>query len=72
VILQGASNTLFYFNLEQPSATEDFETSLPILERNFRLLNGQAVTRELLMQVLQNLMGIYIRASYWSDTMATM
>lgn len=71
VILYGHDMYLFYFSLEQPASNILFPNFVEIVEQNFVLINGIQATREQLMQVLQNLNGIYIRATYWEPTVTT-
>lgn len=71
VILYGHDIYLLYFSLEQPASNILFPNFVEIVEQNFVLSNGIQATREQLMQVLQNLNGIYIRATYWEPTVTT-
>eukprot|EP00102_Acyrthosiphon_pisum_P016424 XP_008187385.2 PREDICTED: laminin subunit alpha [Acyrthosiphon pisum] len=71
VILYGHDTYLFYFSLEQPASSTLFPNFVEIVEQNFILANGLQTTREQIMQVLQNLDGIYIRATYWEPTVTT-
>lgn len=71
VLLYGHDIYLFYFSLEQPASNTLFPNFVEIVEQNFVLSNGIQATREQLMQVLQNLNGIYIRATYWEPTVTT-
>lgn len=71
VIIRGADTVLLHFSLEQPAATETYMTSLDIVESNFVLPSGLPTTREQIMQVLEKLQGIYIRATYWEDSVTT-
>lgn len=71
VILQGGDNTfLIYYGEEEPPQHANFEASVELVEKNFLTLNRVAATREQLMVVLSNLQGVYIRASYWSPSVA--
>lgn len=71
VILYGHDTYLFYFSLEQPASNTLFPGVVGFVEQNFILPNGLQTTREQIMQVLQNLNGIYIRATYWEPTVTT-
>ena len=73
VILHGSATNqyLLHFSLEQPAATIKFDGSLPIIESNFVLSNGLKVSREVLMQTLQTLDEIYIRATYWEGSVTS-
>uniref|UniRef100_A0A8D8UVI4 Laminin subunit alpha n=1 Tax=Cacopsylla melanoneura TaxID=428564 RepID=A0A8D8UVI4_9HEMI len=65
IIFRGADNiSLIYYSYEQPVDSETTTLSLHIVENNFVLPSGHSATRELLMQVLERLKGIYIRAAY--------
>lgn len=71
VIIHGADMYLLHSSIEQPAATETYSTSVDILESNFVLPTGLRTTREQLMQVLARVQGIYIRATYWEDSVTT-
>ncbi|XP_046389625.1 laminin subunit alpha [Ischnura elegans] len=71
VILHGANTYLLHSSLEQPPPDETYHGYLDLVETNFILPNGFSATREQLMQALQNLRGIYIRASYWEPSVFT-
>lgn len=71
VILYGHDTYLFYFSLEQPASNTLFPSSVELVEQNFVMSNGLPATREQMMQVLQNLTAIYIRATYWEPTVLT-
>lgn len=71
VILYGHDTYLFYFSLEQPASNTLFPSSVELIEQNFILPSGLPTTREQIMQVLQDLKGIYIRATYWEPTVIT-
>jgi laminin alpha 3/5 len=71
VILYGHDTYLFYFSLEQPASNTLFPSFVELVEQNFVLANGLPATREQMMQVLQNLNAIYIRATYWEPTVLT-
>ncbi|PNF21652.1 hypothetical protein B7P43_G11263, partial [Cryptotermes secundus] len=65
VMLYSGDLYLLHFALEQPAATTRYAASVDIVETNFVLPTGFPATREQLMQVLQRLQAIYIRATYW-------
>jgi len=71
VILYGHDTYLYYFSLEQPASNTMFPNFVELTEQNFVRVNGLMTTREQIMQVLQNLNGIYIRATYWEPTVTT-
>lgn len=68
VILQGADTVLFFYGDEQPPSFTNFVGSVELIEANFFTLNRLSVTREQIMVVLENLQGIYIRATYWNPS----
>lgn len=71
VVLYGHDTYLLYFSPEQPASDTPFPSSVLLVEQNFVLANGLPATREQMMQVLQDLNGTYIRATYWEPTMTT-
>lgn len=71
VILFGHDMYLFYFSLEQPASDTLFPSFVELTEKNFVLPSSVQATREQIMQVLQNLDAIYIRATYWEPTVTT-
>lgn len=73
VILHGSATNqyLLHFSDEQPAQSVKYDGSLVIMESNFVLSNGLHVTREVLMQTLQSLDEIYIRATYWEGTVTS-
>lgn len=71
VILYGHETYLYYFSPEQPASNTIFPNFVELIEGNFILATGLSTTREQIMQVLQNLNGVYIRATYWEPTVTT-
>ncbi|XP_054277134.1 laminin subunit alpha [Macrosteles quadrilineatus] len=71
VIIRGADIYLLHFALEQPAATETYPATLDLVESNFVLPSGLPTTREQMMQVLERVQGLYIRATYWEDSVTT-
>jgi len=71
VVLYGHDTYLYYFSLEQPASNIVFPNFVELTEQNFILASGLPTTREQIMQVLQNLGGIYIRATYWEPSVTT-
>lgn len=71
VILQGRDTYLTYSNFEQPPQAIEFFTSLLLVESNFVLPSGAPARREHLMEVLKDLRGIYLRATYWTASLTT-
>lgn len=68
VVLQGADTTLFYYSDEQPPSFSNFRSSVRLVETNFLTSNRLSATREQIMVVLENLRGIYVRATYWNPS----
>jgi laminin alpha 3/5 len=71
VMLYSSDLYLLHFALEQPAATTRYAASVDIVESNFVLPSGFPATREQLMQVLQRLQAIYIRATYWEGSITS-
>lgn len=73
MILHGSATNqyLLFFSEEQPPASVKYNGSLAIIESNFVLSNGMRVTREILMQTLETLDEIYIRATYWEGSITS-
>lgn len=71
VILQGTDFYLKYESLEQPPPATEYVWTLELVEQNFLLPSGIPAKREHIMNVLQNLKGLYIRATYWSESETT-
>lgn len=71
VIIHGADTYLLHFALEQPAATVAYNAAVDVVESNFVLPSGLPATREQIMQVLERLHGIHIRATYWEDRVTT-
>ncbi|XP_026299731.1 laminin subunit alpha [Apis mellifera] len=68
IILQGADTILLYYAEEQPPSFTNFQASLELIEMNFVTHNRLSATREQLMVVLEDLQGIFIRATYWNPS----
>lgn len=68
VILQGADTTLFYYSDEQPPSFVNFRASVRLIEANFVTSNRLSATREQIMVILEDLRGIYVRATYWNPS----
>ncbi|XP_070151389.1 laminin subunit alpha [Polyergus mexicanus] len=68
VVLQGVDTTLFYYSDEQPPSFVNFGSSVRLVETNFLTSNRLSATREQFMVVLENLRGIYVRATYWNPS----
>lgn len=68
VVLQGADTALFYYSDEQPPSFVNFKASVRLVETNFVTSNRLSATREQIMIILEDLRGIYVRATYWNPS----
>ncbi|XP_066250557.1 laminin subunit alpha isoform X1 [Euwallacea similis] len=66
VILQGANTYLTFSSIEQPPSVTKYSTKVELIESIFDTPSGDQAKREHIMEVLKDLRGIYVRASYWS------
>ncbi|KAM3968484.1 laminin subunit alpha [Aphomia sociella] len=71
VIIGGANNYLVHYSIEQPPALTTWTHALKLSEEQFTNLDGSAVTRDQFMNTLVNVTSIYIRATYWHETVNT-
>lgn len=71
VILYGGGMFLLHDALEQPAASLEYSAGIELVESNFVLENGLQANREHLMTVLEDLQGLYIRATYWESGVTT-
>ncbi|KAK3929045.1 Laminin subunit alpha [Frankliniella fusca] len=73
IILHGSATNqyLLHFSLEQPASSTKYNGSVQIIESNFVLSNGLPVSREILMQTLQTLDEIFIRATYMQQSVTS-
>lgn len=71
VILLGAKTYLTYSSLEQPPPAFEYTSSVQFVESNFELPTGLTAKRDNIMEVLEDLRGVYIRASYWTVSVTT-
>lgn len=55
-----------YSSIEQPPQGLKYSAEVTLVESIFDTPSGDQAKREHIMEVLKNLRGIYIRASYWS------
>ncbi|XP_015602424.1 laminin subunit alpha [Cephus cinctus] len=69
LILYGADIFLLHYGDEQPPSFTNFRAAVEIVESKFVTLNRSPATREQIMVVLENLHGIYIRATYWQPSL---
>lgn len=67
IIFYGADIYLLHYSLDRPSGgSYTFESYVEIIENSFQLGTGFPATREQIMQVLEDLQGIFIRGTYGS------
>lgn len=71
VILQGKKTFLTYSSFGQPAALIEYPASVQLIEENFETPTGGRVKRDQIMEVLEDLRAIYIRATYWTDSVTT-
>lgn len=71
VILQSSNMYISHYSMEQPAAAINFNGAVELVDINFELPDGTPAKREHVMQVLKDLRGLYIRASYWTDSITT-
>lgn len=71
VIFEGKDQSIKHQSYHQPANGQNFHGSVKIVESSFTTISGAPVTREQLMHVLNQLNGIYIRATYWTDTFSS-
>ncbi|XP_050301015.1 laminin subunit alpha [Anthonomus grandis grandis] len=67
VILQGANTYLSYSSIEQPPPVFMYNSEVSLVESIFDTPSGDQARREHFMEVLKDLRGVYIRASYWTQ-----
>lgn len=68
VILEGKNMVIIHQSYEQPANAISFFGSVKMVETSFRTISGAPVSRELFMVILRDLNAIYIRATYWEQT----
>ncbi|XP_030765960.1 laminin subunit alpha [Sitophilus oryzae] len=66
VVLKGPNGYLQYSSVDQPSANVNFEAEVDFSELVFSTASGDYAKRTEIMDVLKDLKGIYIKASYWT------
>lgn len=71
VILQSSNMYISHYSIEQPAAAINYVATVEMIDANFELPDGTPAKREHVMQVLKDLRGVYIRASYWTDSITT-
>ena len=69
IVIMGADISLYHRADEEPPSTVNYRASLQLVESKFRNRQGLPVTRDMLMMVLGDLRGIYIRATYWQPSL---
>lgn len=69
VILKGGGLNLLYYSYELPPSAGPFNVAVEIIESNFVLSTTfLQPTRPQLMQVLKDLEGLYIKATFWKNS----
>lgn len=71
VILHGANTHVNHMGESHPSPAQQYQSTLNLKEENFALPNGVQAKREHIMTVLQDLRGVFIRATYWNDSVTS-
>lgn len=71
VILEGKDLVILHQSYQQPASELNFYGNVKIIESSFTTLNGAPVTRDQFMYVLKDLNAIYIRATYWDETVVS-
>lgn len=71
VILKGENSFISHFSFEQPASNLDYSSSVQLIEANFQVSSGANAKREHIMEILNNLQGIYIRATYSNHSLTT-
>lgn len=71
IILEGKDLAITHQSYQQPANVQNFYGSVKMVESSFQTISGAPVTREQLMNVLNQLNAIYIRATYWTDTFSS-
>ena len=71
VILEGKTMSIKHTNYRQPASDVLFNGAVEMVETNFQTLSGTKVSREEFMTILRDLKKIYIRASYFDESMLT-
>ncbi|CAG9771124.1 unnamed protein product [Ceutorhynchus assimilis] len=66
VILKGANSYLTFSSIEQPPPVFKYATEVLLIESLFDTASGDQAKRDQIMEVLKDLRGVYIRASYWT------
>lgn len=62
----GANTFLTYSSFEQPPPSEEYRSEVALTESIFDTPSREPARRDHIMEVLKDLRGIYIRASYWT------
>lgn len=71
VIIGGANGYIVHNSIEQPPALVNWMHSVRISEEEFTNLDGSAVTRDQLMNILVDVSSVYIRATYEAEAVTT-
>ncbi|XP_047502805.1 laminin subunit alpha-like isoform X1 [Penaeus chinensis] len=68
VILTGSNVIALYYSEYDPATSQVFDGYVRLTEHSFRTLSGAPLQRDQFMMLLYGLDGIFIRASYWSNS----
>ncbi|KAL1517260.1 hypothetical protein ABEB36_001047 [Hypothenemus hampei] len=72
VVLQGANTFLTYSSIEQPPpGIKHTNDEMSLSEYVFDTASGEQAKRDQVMEVLKDLRGVFIRASYWTKSETT-
>lgn len=69
VVLEGKDLTIVHRSYEQPASVQNFYGVVKMTESSFSTLSGGPVTRDQFMHILRDLNAIYIRATYFDQTL---
>ncbi|KPM02403.1 paramyosin-like protein 1, partial [Sarcoptes scabiei] len=71
IILIGRNHTLLHEHIEQPVINENFTVTIKLLEKEFKGMDGNFVTREQFMMTLVDIKAIYVRIKYFNLALDT-
>ncbi|XP_060535680.1 laminin subunit alpha [Cylas formicarius] len=71
IILEGADTHLTFSSFEQPLHAIKYFGEVQLVESYFDTASGESAKREHVMDVLKDLKGVYIRATYWTKSVTT-
>lgn len=71
LILEGKDQSILHQSYQQPANEQPFHGSVKMVESSFTTTSGAPVSREIFMHILNELNAIYIRATYWDETIVS-